>query len=106
MIRRIWRGWTEPSNADAYQRLLSNTIVPGIASRQIPGVKSIEILRRSVVESTEEVEFVTIMTFEDWAAVESFAGPDRTGAVVPDAARRLLKRFDQHSAHYEHLADY
>jgi hypothetical protein len=41
------------------------------------------------------------MSFDDWSAVESFAGPQRTSAVVPPAARELLKRYDAHSQHYE-----
>lgn len=41
------------------------------------------------------------MTFDDWAAVEAFAGPARTTSVVPDEALRLLRRFDEHSQHYE-----
>ena len=44
---------------------------------------------------------MTIMTFDDWQAVETFAGGDGRGSVVPDAARALLVRFDDHSAHYE-----
>jgi hypothetical protein len=57
------------------------------------------VLRRD--SGDEDVEFVTIMTFDDWAAVEAFAGPDRQAAVVPPAARLLLKRFDQQPRHYE-----
>ena len=41
------------------------------------------------------------MSFADRAAVAAFAGPDPQAAVVPPAARRLLRRFDQQSAHYE-----
>ncbi len=103
MIVRIWHGWTLPANADAYQELLDTTIVPGIIRRGIRGLQSIDILRRRDQEGTE-VEFVTVMTFDDWAAVEAFAGPDRTASVVPQAAQELLDRYDQHSQHYENLA--
>ena len=48
-----------------------------------------------------EVEFMTVMTFAGWSAVEAFAGASRTGSVVPPAARSLLKRFDEHSQHYD-----
>jgi len=37
----------------------------------------------------------------DAASVRAFAGPDPDVAVVPPAARQLLARFDQRSAHYE-----
>ena len=99
MINRIWHGWTSKDNADAYQQLLESEIAPGITGRQIAGLSGPRVLRRD--SGPDEVEFVTVMSFADWAAVEAFAGPDPRGAVVPPAARRLLRRFDQQSAHYE-----
>ena len=100
MIKRIWRGWTTPDNADAYEALLNTTIAPGIAARHIDGHASTEIYRRRDPD-TDEVEFVTIMTFDSWESIEAFAGGDGRGSVVPDAARALLTRFDEHSAHYD-----
>jgi hypothetical protein len=98
MINRIWHGWTSKDNADAYHQLLLDEVAPGITGRHIAGLSGPRVLRR---DSGDEVEFVTIMSFADWAAVEAFAGRDPQAAVVPPAARRLLKRFDQQSAHYE-----
>jgi aminoglycoside 6'-N-acetyltransferase len=103
VIVRIWHGWTTPDNADAYQQLLDETIVPNILARGIPGLREVDILRQRGIDDGE-VEFLTIMTFDDWAAVESFAGPDTTAAVVPASAQRLLARHDQHSQHYELIA--
>ena len=102
-IKRVWRGWTEPGQADAYETLLKDTIVPGITARNIAGHRSTEVLRRLDADH-DEVEFMTIMTFDDWAAVETFAGGDGRASVVPESARQLLKRFDEHSAHYEQRA--
>jgi hypothetical protein len=99
VINRIWRGWTSKQNAGAYQQLLQSEIAPGITSRHIAGLSGPRVLRRD--SGPDEVEFVTIMGFRDWDAVAAFAGPDPQAAVVPPAARRLLKRFDQQSAHYE-----
>jgi antibiotic biosynthesis monooxygenase (ABM) superfamily enzyme len=99
MITRIWHGWTSSQDADAYQKLLQSEIGPGIGARGIPGLRGPRVLRRESAD--DEVEFVTIMTFADWAAVAAFAGPDQQAAVVPPAARLLLKRFDKQSAHYE-----
>ena len=100
MIVRIWYGWTVPENADAYEQLLNQTIVPGIIARDIAGLLSVEIVRSQNV-SDGEVEFVTVMRFDDWAAVEAFAGPGGTGSVVPPEAQRLLRRYEAHSRHYD-----
>jgi len=97
MISRIWRGWTTRANADAYERLLREEIFTGIAGRAIAGYRGIDLLRR---DADGAVEFVTIMWFDTLDAVREFAGDDYETAVVPPAARRLLVRFDDRSAHY------
>lgn len=99
-IRRIWHGWTTLENADRYEALLTETIVPGIEARGTDGLQGIEVLRaHHVVDGL--VEFVTVMSFADWDAVVVFAGGDGRGSVVPDEARQLLHRFDAHSQHYD-----
>ena len=98
MISRIWRGWTTPRNADAYEVLLRAEIFTGIIDRRITGFRGIDLLRREVEEG---VEFVTIMWFDSLLAVQTFAGEDYEQAVVPSKARQLLIRFDERSAHYE-----
>lgn len=98
MISRIWHGWTTPENADAYESLLREEILEGIVRRRIPGLGKIDLLRRDL---GDEVEFVTVMWFDSLEAVRDFAGPDHETAVVPPAARALLSRFDERSAHFE-----
>jgi len=98
MISRIWHGWTTPALADVYEGLLKEEIFVGIFSRQIPGLRGIQLLRRDV---GDEVEFITIMRFDNLDAVRKFAGEDYEVAVVPVAARALLAHFDQRSQHYE-----
>ena len=98
MIGRIWHGWTEPQNADAYEALLKEEIFVGIQNRDIPGYKGIDLLRRDL---GAEVEFITIMRFDSLDAVRAFAGVDYQSAVVPPKARALLSRFDERSQHYE-----
>ena len=46
MITRIWRGWTTPENADAYQRIVSQEVLPGIAARNLDGYHGAYLLRR------------------------------------------------------------
>ena len=98
MIGRIWHGWTVPENADAYEALLKSEIFTGIQKRAIAGYHEIQLFRRSL---EQEVEFVTIMWFDNLDAVRNFAGEDYEAAVVPPKARALLAHFDQRSQHYE-----
>ncbi len=102
MILRIWHGWTNHANADAYEALLKEEIFVGIGDRHIPGYHGIRLLRRTV---GKEVEFVTIMTFDGPDAVRQFAGKDYEAAIVPPKARALLARFDERSQHYELRAE-
>ena len=102
MNLRIWHGWTDPANADAYEALLKEEIFVGIDDRKISGYDGIRLLRRDL---DLEVEFVTIMAFQDLDAVRRFAGEDYEVAVVPNKARALLARFDQRSQHYQVRAD-
>lgn len=99
MIKRIWRGWTSASNADAYETLLKAEIFPGIAAKNVAGYRGIELLRRPLADG--DVEFVTIMTFDSLDAVRAFAGEDYEAAYVPASARAVLARFDRRAAHYE-----
>lgn len=98
MICRIWHGWTDPQNANAYQDLLEREIFLGIELQMIDGYQGIHLLRRDL---SSEVEFVTIMWFDSLDAVQQFAGEDYEAAVVPRSAHKLLRRFDQRSQHYE-----
>ena len=98
MIGRIWHGWTAPENADIYENLLKTEIFPGIASKNVPGYRGIQLFRRPL---NGEVEFITIMWFDSWDAIKQFAGEDYETAVVPPKAREVLSRFDDRSQHYE-----
>ena len=97
-IRRVWHGWTSIENADKYQSVLFEHVLPGIEAKKIPGYRKIEVLR---TEHEHEVEFVTVMTFDSLESVIAFQGEDYTRCYVPDEAQRVLKRWDQVAAHYE-----
>jgi hypothetical protein len=100
VITRIWRGWTTPENADAYQRIVSQEVLPSIAARKLDGYHGAYLLRRDL---GGEVEFATIMLFDSLEQVRGFAGEDYESAYVPPKARAVLTRFDQRSAHYDTL---
>lgn len=97
-IKRIWRGWTSPQNAEAYRRVLVEKVRPEIEAKKIPGFQSLELLRR---DTGEEVEFMTIMTFDSIENVVGLQGDDYERAYVPDAARAVLSRWEEVCAHYE-----
>jgi heme-degrading monooxygenase HmoA len=96
VIARLWHGWTTPGNAGAYEELLEREVLPAID--RIEGYRGAYVLRRDLAG---DVEFVTLTLFDSLEAVRAFAGDDHEAAVVPEAARRLLSRFDERSAHYE-----
>jgi antibiotic biosynthesis monooxygenase (ABM) superfamily enzyme len=100
MILRYWRGWTTPENADAYQRIVSTEVLPGIAARNVDGYLGAYLARR---ELGGEVEFATIMKFDSIESVRAFAGQDYETAYVPPRARAVLSRYDERSAHFETL---
>lgn len=96
MIARHWRGWTKTHNADAYEALLRDRILPGLKS--IPGCEGGYLLRS---DGFEEVEFVVLNFFESIEAVKLFAGPDYAMAVFEPDARQLLSRVEPTASHYE-----
>jgi len=98
MICRLWRGWTTPGNADAYEAIVRGEVIPGIESRQIAGFRHIDLMKRDV---GDEVEFQTCMWFDSLDAIKAFMGDDYAASHVPDAARAVLTRFDERAAHYE-----
>ena len=98
MICRLWRGWTTPANADVYERIVRGDVIPGIEAMRIPGFRHIDLMKR---EAGDEVEFQTLMWFDDLAAIKAFVGDDFAVSHVPAAARAVLARFDERAAHYE-----
>jgi heme-degrading monooxygenase HmoA len=100
MICRIWRGWTTPANAAAYEAVVRGEVIPGIEARAIPGFRHIDLMRR---EHEGEVEFTTLMWFDSLDAIKAFMGDDYAVSHVPPPARAVLKRYDARAAHHEVL---
>jgi hypothetical protein len=99
-VCRLWRGWTTRENAESYERIVRGEVIPGIEARQIPGFRHIDLMRREV---GEEVELQSLMWFDSLDSIKAFMGDDYAVSHVPDAARAVLKRFDERAAHFEVL---
>jgi hypothetical protein len=95
VIARLWHGWTTPENADTYEQLLQTDILPGIERAHHCQT---QMMRR---DAGAEVEFITVCYFESLNSIRSFAGDDYERAVVPERARKVLKRFDERAVHFE-----
>ena len=96
MIARVWRGYTTPENADAYEAMLKPELLPGLSSKK--GFRGSYLLRRLL---NGEVEFVTIILWDSLDDIRAIAGPDYEVAVIPDERKRVLSRWDAKAAHYE-----
>jgi len=98
MIARIWHGYTSPENAGVYENLLKTEVFPSIENKKVMGYKKISLLKR---ELDTEVEFITIMLFENLQSVKDFAGEDYEKSHVPEKPRKILTHFDEKAQHYE-----
>jgi hypothetical protein len=96
MIARLWKGWTTRENAEAYERLLREQVLPGL--RAIAGYRGGYVLRH---DGAEEVEFAVLNLFESLEAVRAFAGPEYAVPVIEPAARELLAKVEPVARHYE-----
>jgi hypothetical protein len=96
MIARHWRGWTKLKDAGAYEKLLKETVLPGL--KAIEGYRGGCVLRS---DGSDEAEFVVINFFESLDAVKRFAGADYAVAVFEPEAKRLLSRIEPIATHYQ-----
>lgn len=101
-VKRIWHGWTTPENADLYRQLLEQEVRPGIEAKKIPGYRSLELLSRDI---GDEVEFMTIMTFDSLDDIIGLQGENYERAYLPNAAKAVLRRWDEVCLHYEAADD-
>ena len=100
MICRLWRGWTTPENADDYERIVRNEVIPEIEARKIPGFRHVDLMKRDL---GGEIEFQTLMWFDSLDAIKAFMGEDYSVSHVPLEARAVLNSFDDRAAHFEVL---
>ena len=96
MIARHWRGWTKTRDADAYESLQRDKVLPGL--KDIEGYRGGYILRS---DGPHDAEFVVINLFDSLESVKRFAGQDYTTAIFEPEARRLLSKAELIAMHYE-----
>jgi hypothetical protein len=99
MICRMWRGWTQRENADAYEVYLKDELFPRL-NRELRdyGYRGFHVLR---LAREDEVEFVTLVWFDSRDAVRSFAGENYELPVISPKAQSLLSRHSDHCDHYD-----
>jgi heme-degrading monooxygenase HmoA len=100
MIARVWRGWASTATAGDYQRHYESEVAGHL--EPLPGFAGARLLRR---QDGDEVMFTSIVFFENLADVRAFAGEDYERAVVEEAARRVLTRWDDRVTHHEVSVD-
>ena len=100
MIARIWRGWAPLVTADDYQRHYQTEVSEHLHA--VSGFRGARLLRH---QDGAEVMFTSITFFGSLDAIRGFAGDDYEVAVVEEAARRALSRWDERVSHHEVVAE-
>jgi heme-degrading monooxygenase HmoA len=101
VIARIWRGWAPVATAGDYQRHYESEV--GEHLRAVSGFRGARLLRQ---DQGREVLFTSITFFTSVDAVRGFAGHDYEQAVVEEAARRVLTRWDERVSHHDVAAQF
>jgi antibiotic biosynthesis monooxygenase (ABM) superfamily enzyme len=89
LITRVWRGWTSPENANAYQDFLLSELFPTL--RSLPGFLGADVLRR---DDGEHIAFMTLTRFASLEDVRGFATGDLDVPVIEPRAAELLARYE------------
>ncbi|HUO98550.1 MAG TPA: antibiotic biosynthesis monooxygenase [Rhizomicrobium sp.] len=95
MIVRIWTGVALEHNAEMYRRHFEETVAPRL--RETRGFLGYTVLER---QERGRIEFMVITRWETMDAIRAFAGimPDK--AVVEEAVRPFLEKFEEYVTHY------
>jgi len=94
-IGRMWRGWTNRDQADAYEAVFRDVVLPEL--HDVAGCRGAYLLRR---DNADDAQFVTLTLFDSLDAVRAFAGEQYETAVISDEARALLRDFDTTAQHF------
>ncbi len=95
MIARIWKGWTRNEDADTYEKILREKVLPGLEG--INGYHGGYVMRNM---GENEVEFVVVNFFASIEDVKKFAGEDYDIPVFEPEARKVLSKVEPIARHY------
>jgi len=99
VICRVWRGWTTPENAQAYDDYLQKELFPRLKRElQAHGFRGYQLLR---MNRDEDTEFMTMLYFESIEKVRAFAGVNYETSVISAKAQSLLSRYGDRADHYQ-----
>jgi heme-degrading monooxygenase HmoA len=99
LIARIWRGSTEPAQADEYTAYLERTGVR--ECRETPGNRGVFVLRRV---ASNRADFTFISLWESFDAIRRFAGEDYEKARYYPEDREFLLELEPFVEHYDVVA--
>ena len=95
MVERHWKGIAIREKADHYIHHLKEETLPGL--KTISGFKGLSILSKEIKEG---IEFLIITRWEQLESIRLFAGMNYEEAVVPDAVKAMMIRYDSRAEHY------
>jgi heme-degrading monooxygenase HmoA len=96
----MWRGWAPVETAESYRRHYESEVADHLAG--VPGFRGARLLSRT---DGDEVAFTSLTFFESMDAVVGFAGAEPGRAVVEEAARAALSRWEDEVSHHEVAVD-
>lgn len=96
MIARLWSARTTKANSTKYLEHFWQVMVPML--RKVEGYLGATVLVRA---HADLVEILVTTTWRSYEAIDTFAGPERSTAVVSSEAAALLSDYDRHVRHYE-----
>ena len=96
MIIRVWRGWANPAQNEAYPAHFRRAVLPEL--RATEGFLGATLMRQ---DRAGEIEFVVMTRWASLEAIRAFAGDALERAVVEPGAVAALERFDETVQHYE-----
>ena len=96
MVERHWKGIAIREKASHYIHHLKAETFPAL--RTISGFKGLSILSREIEEGTA---FLIITRWKEIESIRQFAGMNYEEAVVPDAVKAMMIRYDSWAEHYK-----